>query len=1094
MPDAEIAGYLREPSITGDRVVFVAEDDLWTVGACGGVARRLTTALSSVALPWLSPDGRRVAFVAREEGPAEVYVVPADGGSARQVTHLGASTMTSGWSPDGLVVFTSDARSPFGGTREHEGYVVPPEGGEPRPLPWGPAQRLAFGPDGRVIIGRNVADPARWKRYRGGTAGEFWVDATGSGVFVHWSGPRGNLASPMWIGGRVYFLSDHEGIGNLYSCQPDGSDLRRHTDHADHYARNAQTDGRRVIYHAGGDLYLYDPATEQSKRVSVELRSQRTQRTRRFVDAGRYLDGYDPHPQGHSLLVTTRGHAYSFGNWEGPVLPIGQAHGVRYRLARWLPAGDRILAVADAGGEEALEVHAAGLPEPGAPGLAGTPLARLDGLDLGRAVDLKVCPVGERVAVANHRGEVLDVDLGAGTARVIERNAYARIAGLAWSPDGRWLCYAAGQSRNTTALRLWRASADGEPAEAVTITRPVLHDVAPAFDPEGKYLYFLSYRTFNPVYDNVQFDLGFPLGVRPYLLTLQADALSPLWPAPRPVAEEPKASAAGEKSGQAAGDAPVPVRIDLEGIEDRALALPVPEGRYRGIAGIPGKVLFLSWPVEGSLESPLFPDRPPAKASLECFDLKELRQETLMGGLTDFAVTPDGRTLAYRAAARLRVLPSGRKPEEGKEGEGPGRRSGWVDLGRVRVAVDPAQEWAQMLREAWRLQRDHFWSADMSGLDWRAIWDRYSRLLPRIATRGELSDLMWEMQGELGTSHAYEMGGDYRPGPKYGRGFLGADLQWDAAAGGYRIEHLVRGDGWEPGLGSPLRAPGVRVREGDVIVAVDGRQATEREPVGALLVGKAGTEVALTLAPHGGTERRTVVVKALQDEHPARYRAWVDANRALVHDRSGGRLGYIHIPDMGPRGFAEFHRAWLPEAERDGLVVDVRHNGGGHVSQLILEKLARRPVGYDIPRWGPPEPYPAQAVAGPLVALTDEKAGSDGDIFSHCFKLMRLGPLVGKRTWGGVIGIDMRHPLVDGTHTTQPEFAFWFRDIGWGVENHGTEPDVAVENAPQEYARGLDTQLERAVQEAIGLLAEQPPAAPRFGPRPGRALPKLPPR
>ncbi len=1093
MPDEETPGYLREPSIAGDQIIFVAEDDLWTVSAAGGTARRLTTALSSVSLPWLSPDGGLIAFVAREEGPAEVYVTAAGGGAPRQLTHLGASTATSGWRPDGMVVFTSDVQSPFPGGREHEGYVVSPDGGEPQRLPWGPAQRVAFGPGGRVVVGRNVADPARWKRYRGGTAGEFWVDGSGDGQFVHWTGPRGNLASPMWIGERVYFLSDHEGIGNLYSCRADGADLRRHTDHADFYARNAQSDGRRIVYHAGGDLYLYDPGIERSARLTVELRSQRAQRSRRFVEAGPFLDGYDLHPEGHSLVITTRGHANTLGNWEGPVLPVGLAHGVRYRLARWLPGGGRVVAVADVGGEEALEVHAAGLPDSGEPGLAGPPLARLEGIDLGRAVDMAVCPVGERVAVANHRGEVLAIDLSGGASTVVERNAFGRIAGLSWSPDGRWLCYAAAVSRNTTALRLWRApDAGGQeqtaPTAPVTITRPVLHDVGPAFDPEGKYLYFLSYRTFDPVYDNLQFDLGFPRGVRPYLITLQADAPSPLLPAPRPLAGESKA--AGEESG---GDAsPKPVHIDLDGIEERALALPVPEGRYRAVAGMPGKVLFLAWPVEGSLRDDFLAVRPLAKGSIESYDLTELRQETLIEGVTDFALTADGRTLAYRAEDRLRVLAAGKKPEEGKDADKAGRKSGWIDLGRVRVAVDPAQEWAQMLREAWRLQRDNFWTADMSGVDWAAVWERYSRLLPRIATRGELSDLMWEMQGELGTSHAYEMGGDYRQGPKYGRGFLGADLRWDGAAGGYRIARLVRGDGWAPGLDSPLRAPGVRVAEGDVILAVDGRPVAERVPVGELLVGKGGAEVAVTVTTREG--RRTVVVKALANEHPARSRAWVDANRALVHQQSGGRLGYIHIPDMGPRGYAEFHRAWLPESERDGLVVDVRHNGGGHVSQLILEKLARRPVGYDVSRWGRPEPYPAQAVAGPLVALTDEKAGSDGDIFSHCFKLMQLGPLVGKRTWGGVIGINVRHPLVDGTFTSQPEYSFWFIDVGWGVENYGTDADIPVENAPQDYGRGADTQLGRAIQEAMTRLAERPPQAPAFGPRPSRALPTLPPR
>ena len=1121
---SEPPGYLRYPSIAGDRVVFVAEDDLWTVSADGGTARRLTTALSDVAAPFLEPEPsagtrRHVAFVAREDGPSEVYVIDADGGAPRQLTHLGASTLTSGWSPDGRVAFVSDARAPFGGQREP--YLVAPGGGEPEHLPWGPAQRVAFAAQGGgVVIGRNVGDPARWKRYRGGTAGEFWVDATGSGSFVRWAGPAGNLASPMWIGGRVYFLSDHEGVGNLYSADPDGGGLRRHTDHAEHYARNAQTDGRRIVYHAGGDLYRFDPGSGEVRRLPVELRSQRTQRARRFVDAGRYLDGVDLHPRGHALCITSRGHAFALGHWDGPVLPAGEEHGVRYRLVRWLPDGEHVVAIADAGGEEALEVHRLVLPAAGAADpdvvAAGGPVRRLDSVDIGRAVELAVCPVGERLAIANHRNELIVLDLAAGVASVVERNAFGRPGGPAWAPDGTWLCYSAPLSRNTIGLRLAHVPDGGERPEPVTITRPVLRDVSPAFDPDGRYLYFLSARTFDPVYDALQFDLGFPRGVRPYLIPLAADAPSPLQPRPRPLVEdgrereapggsEPDTPApegeAGGAEGRPRDRRPSALRVDLEGIADRVCALPVPEGRYGGIAGVRGKVLFLSWPVEGSIgEGGGRRGRRGDRGVLESFDLKELRTEVVTSGVRGFWLSLDARTLVCRSGDRLRVGAAGKKLDgrgEGREdGDDGGRRSGWVDLSRVRVAVDPGREWAQMLREAWRLQRDNFWTADMSGVDWDLVWERYSRLLPRLASRGELSDLMWEMQGELGTSHAYEMGGDYRQGPQYGQGFLGADLEWDAAACGYRITALVRGDPWREGHGGPLQAPGVRIRPGDVILAVDGRPVSADIPVGALLVARGGAEVAVTVRPAAGAEAppRTVVVRTLQTERAARYRDWVEANRAAVHAATDGRVGYIHIPDMGPRGYGEFHRAWLSEAERDGLVVDVRHNGGGHVSQLILEKLARRPIGHVVSRWGQPDTYPSEAVAGPLVALCDELAGSDGDIFSHCFKLMKLGPLVGKRTWGGVIGISIRHALVDGTFTSQPEFAFWFTDAGWGVENHGTDPDIPVENRPEDYRAGRDPQLQRAIEEASAWLAERSVDRPRFDGRPSRALPGLPPR
>ena len=403
----------------------------------------------------------------------------------------------------------------------------------------------------------------------------------------------------------------------------------------------------------------------------------------------------------------------------------------------------------------------------------------------------------------------------------------------------------------------------------------------------------------------------------------------------------------------------------------------------------------------------------------------------------------------------------------------------------------------------------------MAALDWRAIYTRYLPLIERVGTRGEFSDLVWEMQGELGTSHAYEFGGDYRPSPHYSQGALAAELTWSPADDGYRIDNIIEGDAWNRRATSPLTAPGVDVRAGDILLAINGQRLRADLSPAQLLVNQADAEVLLTLAmrptpavidPDGppaesdeqpGDEpdgTRSYIVKTLYSDVPARYRAWVEENRRRVHAASGGRLGYLHIPDMGPHGYAEFHRGFLAEVERDGLIVDVRYNGGGHVSQLLLEKLARRRIGYDQSRWGGVAPYPAESVAGPIVALTNEHAGSDGDIFCHSFKVLKLGPLIGKRTWGGVVGISPRHPLVDGTITTQPEFSFWFEDVGWQVENYGTEPDIDVEIAPQDHVAGRDVQLDRSIAEGLQLLTDRPVRRPDPATRPSRALPKLPPR
>ncbi|MFN3684337.1 MAG: S41 family peptidase, partial [Fimbriimonadaceae bacterium] len=388
----------------------------------------------------------------------------------------------------------------------------------------------------------------------------------------------------------------------------------------------------------------------------------------------------------------------------------------------------------------------------------------------------------------------------------------------------------------------------------------------------------------------------------------------------------------------------------------------------------------------------------------------------------------------------------------------------------------------------WLLQREFFWTPDMSQVDWDRVWERYRPLLDRVGTRGEFSDLVWEMQGELGTSHAYEFGGDYRPEPAYGMGYLGAEFEWDGE-GAYVLRRILKGTpGVEEKFRSPLLAPGVNVAEGDRVVAVEGVRVSPERPPQAMLVNRAGADVTLTVRSADGRER-DVVVRTLRSETPLRYREWVESNRRWVHEKTGGRVGYVHIPNMGADGFAEFHRTFLTEWTKDGLIVDVRFNGGGHVSPLLLEKLNRKRIGYDVSRWGSPEPYPEGSVDGPMVAITNQFAGSDGDIFSHCFKLMKLGPLIGKRTWGGVIGIWPRNPLADGTITSQPEFSFWFVDVGWGVENYGTDPDIEVDILPQDVRAGRDPQLEKALELVLEELERNPPKRPDFSDRPSLKLP-----
>lgn len=1084
------AGYYRFPTISGEMVVFVCEDDLWMVSAQGGVARRLTANLGEVSRPFLSPDGSLLAFTGREEGDTEVYCMPALGGRAKRLTYHGGAFggVVVGWSPDGnYIVYASSYRQPFMGMLHL--WRISAEGKAPEMLPLGPARNISFGPRGGVVLGRNTADPARWKRYRGGTAGDLWIDPEGTGRFRRLISLKGNLGSPMWIGDRIYFLSDHEGIGNIYSCLPAGDDLRQHTHHREYYVRNPTTDGKQIVYHAGADLYIYNPKSGEDRRIPIEFHSPQVQRNRKFVDASRYINDYALHPEGHSVVLTMRGRPFTMALWEGAVAQFGVRDGVRYRLTQWTSDASALITVSDVDGEEALELH---------PVDKKTEPKRFTEMDIGRPLNLYISPRKDRnqVVFPNHRYELLFVDLNEGILRKLDHSPFHRIAGVAWSPDGEWVAYGCFMTEFTSCIKLCKITT----GEIFMATQPDFVDIAPFFDPEGKYLYFISARVYDPVYDNLYFDLNFPKGMRPYLITLQNDLKSPFIPEPRaPGQLKPRETTEGreeekkEKREEKKQEEVKSIRIDLDGIQQRVVAFPVPEGLYGQIMGIPGKALFTSFPSEGSLGNVWWETgEPPAKGILEVYDFEEQKRDTLVSGVTDFKLSQQGKTLIYRAGNKLRVWKSGEKIDESQAKDGPGRKSGWLDLSRVKISVTPPAEWKQMYREAWRLQREHFWMPDMSGIDWEHIYKRYLPLIDRLCTRSEVSDLMWEMQGELGTSHAYEMGGDYRPAPAYRLGMLGVDFAFDREHGTWKIAHIVRGDSWDEKWDSPLNAPGINVKEGDVVLAVEGYPVGRNTSPYELLVNRAGVYVTLTIATNNGSDSRTIMVKALESETQARYREWVETNRKQVHEKTNGRIGYVHIPNMGPWGYAEFHRYYHVELQYEGLIVDVRFNGGGHVSQLILEKLARKRLGYDVQRWGQPHAYPAYSVLGPIVALTNEYAGSDGDIFSHCFKLMKLGTLIGKRTWGGVIGIWPRHVLVDGTVTTQPEFSFWFSDVEWGVENYGTDPDIEVDITPQDYAAGKDPQLEKAIVVVLQQLEENPPKLPEFFNRPGSGWPGVP--
>ncbi len=1090
------SGYLRYPHIHGDLLTFTAGDDVWLAPAAGGRAWRLSADDVPVSYPRFSRDGSRVAWTSWRDGNPEVYCAEADGSAAARLTYWGdPQTRVTGWTTAGEVLALTAVNQPA--AKYRRAYAIPGDGTPPRLLPFGAVTDVAIEEAGTALLtGSVVGEPAFWKRYRGGRTGKLWTATAGDPLFTRvLADLGGQLASPMIIAGRLFFLSDHEDTGNVYYCALDGSGVTRHTDHDGRYARNPSTDGQRIAYHVAGDIWILDgPDAAQPRKLEITLGSPAAGRAPRLISAKDHLSALDCDKTGQASVVEVRGTVHWLTHKDGPARALHVDPAARARLPRVLGDTGQVVWVTDAAGDDALEIA----PVEGA---AETSVVRLaEGL-LGHVTSLAASPDGAMVAAAVHDGRLLAVDVASGQVTELATSDDGAIGGLSWSPDSAWLAWSQPAIQPLTRIRMARI-ADGEvggEVEVIDVTDGRFADTSPVFTADGLYLAFLSQRAFDPVYDAHSFDLSFPFGGRPYLVPLAAQTPSPFGPMPD-----------GRPLGQENGDDPAAepaVTVDRDGLAERVVAIPVEEARYRYLRPVKGGLVWLRAPVTGVLgEGGAGPDDDGPRPALQRFDLRKREVKELVGALDWFRVSGDGTRLVVRDHDELRVLPSARKHDDAGE-------TVTVDVSRARFTADPAALWRHAYGEAGRFLPWDYWTPDMSGVDWDGVLGEYRPLLDRIRSAADFADLMWEVLGELGTSHAYVTAAWTSPRDYVLVGQLGADISRDES-GRWVVDRVLPSESSDPRARSPLAAPGVVVGPGDELVAVDGQPVDPRRGPWPLLAGAAGKPVELVLAggttppdppaafpgethpprpplgethpprpPLGGASPprdplRRVVVVPLRSDRRLRYQDWVAGRRRLVRELSEGRLGYLHIPDMMGEGWADFHRDLRTEMARDGLIFDVRGNSGGHISELVVEKLARRVIAWGAGRWLRPVTYPQEARRGPLVTVADEFAGSDGDIVTAAVKLLGLGPVVGTRTWGGVIGIEGRQGLVDGTTITVPRFAFFFDEYGWGVENHGVDPDVEVLITPNDAAAGRDPQLETAVQLALDALDKQPLAVP----------------
>ncbi len=1064
---------LRFPDIHGDVVVFSYGGDLWRANAAGGTAARLTAHPGVELFGRFSPDGRWIAFTGQYDGDEQVYVIPAAGGEPRQLTFYpargplaprgGYDNQVMGWTPDGRAVLVRSFMDADGGRTETALYTVPLEGGLPVMLPMPTAGAGDFSPDGRrVVYSPLFRDFRTWKRYQGGWAQDLYVFDLARHTLEPVAPSARTERDPMWIGDAVFFVSDRTGTLNLFRFDLASKRVEQLT-HSDTWdVRWASSDNRgQVVYELDGELEVYDTAARRARRLDIHVPDDGLNRRPSHYAVGKWIESYDLSPRGERAAFVARGDVFTAPIEKGPTRNLTNSSGAHDKHAFWSPDGRRLAFVSDRTGEEQIwlvDQDGNGKPEP---------------LTTGFRVQLMApvwSPDGRRIAISDKDGKIHVLTLADHRVVEVADDAYGRVQDYGWSPDGGHLAFSLREPNGNRALWIWSA-ADGQ-------TRRVtdgFFDVSdPAWDPAGAYLYVLSRREFAPQISDIEWNYAGNRSVGIFAFALRRDLSSPFPPQSDEVtpgeakpAAEAKPPAGTAKDKPAAG--PKPVIIDFEGLAARGVRVPLDADNINKLCVTADCIVYSTngAPFNGraSYEKP----------KLRLFDLKKRESTVLVEGADGWDLSADGAKVLVRAGGAYELWDVKPKGAEKKT------------VSTAHLAVDrvPAEEWRQIFDEVWRRYRDYFYVRNMHGYDWRAIGDRYRELLPWVAHRSDLNYVLGEMVSELNIGHTYIEGGDFQIPERTKVGLPGARFALDAASGRYRITAILAGQNEEPRYRAPLTEPGVDARVGDYVLAVDGVELKAPENPYRLLRDR--TEpITLTLNSRPTLDgARRVTYTPIFDESGLLYLGWVEGNRRAVAEATGGRVGYLHIPDMGSAGAYEFLKYYYPQIRKEGLVVDARSNGGGNISQWIIERLDNKLLGT---RFGNasefPGTYPATCFHGHMACLLNETSASDGDIFPHRFRKAGLGPLVGKRSWGGVVGINNTGPLLDGGTVFVPTNATNDVDGSWVIEGQGVSPDIEVENDPAAVVAGRDPQLERAIREVLAAMEREPRRLPARPPDP----------
>jgi len=1069
-PATDEARLLRFPAVHGTQLVFTYAGDLYTVPVSGGVARRLTSDAGFEMFARFSPDGRSIAFTGQYDGNTEVYLMPAEGGVPRRLTYtatlgrddvsdrMGPNNIVIGWKNETQVLFRS-RRTEWNDFRGQL-YLASVNGGPIEELPLPRGGFGSFSPDGRQFVYNRVFREFRtWKRYRGGQADDVWLhDFTTKSTTNLTSNPAQDII-PMWRGSKVYFASDRDDRGrmNLYSYDMTSKQTKQLTRFTEFDVKFPSLGDTAIVFENGGWIYRLDLASEQVAKIPVRIREDFDSGRGSIVDVSRSITNYEIAPDGSRALFGARGDVFTVPAKSGPTRNLTRTPGVHERNSKWSPDGRWIAYISDASGEDEIWIA----PQDG----RGAATQITTG---GSTYKYQPTwsPDSKKLMWSDRLQRLHVVDIGTKAVTTIAEAQAFEITSYSWSPDSRWVAYAKPETEGPQ--RVYLHSLDTK--QTIPASDAWFNSSEPIFSSDGKLLFFVSARSFNPTYGQTEFQHIYTDMSRIYFVTLAKDTKNPFAPKsdevkvkedPKPAEAKPPDAKAPEAKKPDAGPA---VKVDPDGLIARIGVVPTPPANYRSLASVGSRIYY---------------GRASARdaAALYVYDLDK-QTETQIGTGTGYEISADGRKMLIgQPGNRFAIIDTPAGKADPRD---------FLDLADMKVALDRHAEWRQIFNESWRQMRDFFYAPNMHGVDWPAMRRTYEVLVPHVNHRADLTYVIGEMISELNAGHAYVGGGDLPRLERTPMGLLGAQVQRDPQSKYFRIGKIFKGQNWDPALRSPLTEIGVDAAAGDYILEVDGRSTADMTDIWEALVGKAGKQVSLRLnaTPTLGGSRETVVVP-VEDERGLYYYDWVQRNLDTVARASGGRVGYLHIPDMGVPGLNEFAKYFYAQTDKDAMIVDVRSNGGGNVSPMIIERLRRELVLVDIARNGAPNTNPGAMILGPKVLLADEFSASDGDLVTYRFKTYKMGPVVGKRTWGGVVGIRGALPMLDGGVLNRPEFSRY--DVAgktWAIEGVGVEPDIVVDNDPAKEYAGEDQQLDKAIAVILDLLKKNPVKLPPPPPLP----------